>query len=162
MQNKSSDRFEEVNKPITQENFFLTGETSSFEGYQFVVTEPTRRLNDYDYNLLQEDAYKDIADDLFKIEYKISKIETELKKLDVQIQNAKEINDKVLINDFIIRQSVLKADLQSLLASYNEKSLSAKITESLLGVLGIKSKTVLRSKLSLAVVTTPSGLFKRM
>lgn len=140
MKNKSSDRFEGGTNPITQENFFLTGETSSFDNYQLGISEPNRRLNDYDFNLLQEDAYKDISDDLFKIEYKISKTENELKGLEIQIQNAKEINDATTLKNLIIRQSVLNAELQSLLASYNQKSLSAKIADSLLGIFGIKFK----------------------
>ena len=41
-------------------------------------TEPVRRLNDYDYNILREDAYKDVSDELFKLEYKISRLEEEL------------------------------------------------------------------------------------
>ena len=50
-------------------------------------------LNDYDGNILQESSYKEVQDDVFKLEYKISKIETELKEINIQIQSANEIYD---------------------------------------------------------------------
>ena len=54
-------------------------------------SETARRLNDYDFNLLKEDAYKDVSDDIFKLEYKISRMEEDLKSTDAQLVSAQEI-----------------------------------------------------------------------
>ena len=44
-----------------EDNFFLQPEDiHSFAN----KTEPQRRLNDYDYNILKEDAYKDVTDEI--------------------------------------------------------------------------------------------------
>ena len=42
-----------------ENNFFVQQE--SFQTND-MPTEPVRRLNDYDYNILREDAYKDVSD----------------------------------------------------------------------------------------------------
>ena len=61
-----------------EDNFFLQPEDIPSFANQ---TEPQRRLNDYDYNILKEDAYKDVTDEIFKLEYKISNTEDELNDL---------------------------------------------------------------------------------
>ena len=65
-------------------NFFTNSESKIYDEDFTQNTsfyEPSRRLNDYDYNILKEDAYKEINDELFKLEYKISKIEEDLKHI---------------------------------------------------------------------------------
>lgn len=131
MHENNSDRFEITGKkPYEQEdnenNFFLS-ESVTKPNYQ-EITEPARRLNDYDFNLLKEDAYKDISDDLFKLEYKISRIEDEIKALDLQIQSAKDIQNYELAGELSGRQIIMKEDYEALVAIYKEKSLSARIT----------------------------------
>ena len=103
MDKRDVDKFESTKQNIFAEeigqkdNFFLNNNSKSFKN-NLLSSIPTRRLNDYDYNLLQEDAYKDINDELFKLEYKISKIEDELKVLETQIQTAIEIRGYTLCN----------------------------------------------------------------
>lgn len=136
MQNNQSDRFEQTKHSFfekekssaqyVEDNFFMA--ESSQNKISYFVNEQSRRLNDYDFNLLQEDAYKDIQDDLFKLEYKISKIEDEIKYLDGQIQAARDINDYDLIKELDSRKQQLTMDLQTLLVVYKEKSISAKIS----------------------------------
>ena len=77
MKNFNSDRFEiSSNNPKQQtefldsSNFFLSEDIPKINNKSF-NSEPSRRLNDYDFNLLKEDAYKDVSDDVFKLEYKI-------------------------------------------------------------------------------------------
>jgi hypothetical protein len=53
----------------TNDNFFLFDDSSNITIPKASLRESTRRLNDYDFNLLKEDAYKDVSDDLFKLEY---------------------------------------------------------------------------------------------
>lgn len=121
-------------KTNNESNFFLS-ESISKPSYQD-ITEPARRLNDYDFNLLREDAYKDVSDDLFKLEYKISKVEEEIQALDLQIQAAKDIQNYELAGELSGRQIIMKEDYEALVAMYKEKSISARLTN----VLGDKLK----------------------
>ena len=106
-------------------NFFLQPENIAMKQK---TSEPTRRLNDLDSNILREDAYKEVTDEVFKLEYKISKLEDDLKELDNQIQAAKDIHDFSLVENLYERKKQLKDDLAGLIEIYNDTSLSAKIS----------------------------------
>jgi len=108
---------------MKDDNFFL-GAGNDTTNY----SEPVRRLNDYDYNILREDAYKDVSNELFKLEYKISKLEEELKSLDMQIQSARDISDYDTVEVLAGRKRLLQDDLEGLVEIYNDKSLSARIS----------------------------------
>ena len=148
MQNNNSDRFDGIPKDFVQknnDNFFLMEEKTSFQLFERKPIESSRRLNDYDFNLLQEDAYKDVSDDLFKLEYKISKLETEILNLESQIQTAFDIHDDLLIDELINRKTVLEEEYESLIVMYNNKSLSAKITGSLSNIFGERVKSIIQN-----------------
>ena len=121
-----------------ENNFFVQQE--SFQAND-MPTEPVRRLNDYDYNILREDAYKDVSDELFKLEYKISRLEEELTGVDGQIQSARDISDYDTVEYLINRKKQLKEDLDGLVEIYNDKSLSAKISGSLFNIISPNIKS---------------------
>ena len=135
MQKNNSDIFEgKKTNPVENSNFFLSEEITPVKP---ALLENGRRLNDYDFNLLKEDAYKDVSDDLFKLEYKISKTEEEIRAIEAQIQAANDINDYNLAGDLTGRKILLEEDYRTLVEIYNEKSLSAKISD----IFGNKLKT---------------------
>lgn len=105
-------------------NFFLSDEGSFVKN----PVETTKRLNDYDYNLLKDGAYKDISNDVFKLEYKISKTEEEMRELRSQIQASAEIKDYETVGTLNGRLQILQEDYEALTAMYNDKSLSAKFS----------------------------------
>ncbi len=105
-------------------NFFLQPENISSHH----SGELSRRLNDYDYNILKEEAYKDVKDEVFKLEYKMAKIENEIKQLDARIQASKDIHDFNKVELLCTARKRLQEELQDLLDIYNDTSLSAKIT----------------------------------
>lgn len=113
---------------VSDSNFFQNS-------HQGMTIEPTRRLNDYDCNILKEDAYKEVSDELFKLEYKISRIEEDLKQIDSQIQSARDISDYDTVEYYVNRKRVLQEDLKNLTEIYNEKSLSTKISGGLFGII---------------------------
>lgn len=153
MENKNSDIFEitSSNKPVNNQdnNFFLNEKVVISPE----ISEPIRRLNDYDFNLLKEDAYKDVSDDLFKLEYKISKIEDEIKNIDLELQAAEDIQNNELIGELNYRKRILLEDLEALTVIYNDKSLSAKISGSISGMFGDKLKNINNMKTKLADVS---------
>lgn len=112
-----------------ENNFFVQAEHSPQKGYSY--SESLKHLNDFDSNILGEDAYKDVNDEIFKLEYKISKIEEELSEINKQIQTSNEIYDYYSVEKLSARKSQLEKDLKILTNIYNEASISAKITGSL-------------------------------
>ena len=120
-----------------EDNFFLQPEDIHSFAKQ---TEPQRRLNDYDYNILKEDAYKDVTDEIFKLEYKISKTEEELKDIDNQIRMAKDVRDFNKVEQLLNRKKQLQEDLEELIEIYNGTSLSAKISGGITNLLSPKVK----------------------
>lgn len=143
MQKNEKDTFEVKHSQLSNTNFFLSDENSVELFDNQNITEPSRRLNDYDFNLLKEDAYKDVSDDLFKLEYKISRIEEEIKSVDSQFELAMEIQDYNLTEELNERKKILQEDLESLVAIYNDKSLSARISDKILNLFGDKVKKLL-------------------
>ena len=107
-----------------ENNFFLQPEDVAAKN----ITTTQRHLNDYDFNLLKEDAYKDISDDAFKLEYQIAKTEEEIIDLDKQIQAAKDIRDFELAESLFEKRKGLSENIKTLNAMYNQASLSAKIS----------------------------------
>lgn len=141
MQNNSKDIFEttsktSVQKKVDNSNFFLSDDGLIFDSIKKTTSERAKRLNDYDFNLLKEDAYKDVSDDLFKLEYKIARTADEIKSYEAQIQAAIDINDLDLINELQTRYEHAKEDYESLVAIYNDKSISARVSDGILSLFG--------------------------
>ena len=116
---------------VDDNNFFINPESSVVPH----STEPIRHINDYDFNILKEDAYKDVQDELFKLEYKIAHVEEEIANLNNKIQVAKDIHDFITAEALMKEKSVLEEDLKALAEIYNDKSLSAKISSGLINKL---------------------------
>ena len=125
MQGDTFIRNQTNNTPQTDDNFFLQ---SDYYAINNNSRTPNRHLNDYDSNILKEDAYKDISDDIFKLEYQISKYEEGIKSLDMQIQAARDIHDFELAESLFEKRKELASELQTLSAMYKKASLSAKIS----------------------------------
>ena len=120
-----------------ENNFFVKQEALQANEIQ---AEPARRLNDYDYNILSEEAYKDLSDELFKLEYKISRLEEELSGIDGQIQSARDISDYDTVEYLLNRKKQLKTELEESVQIYNDKGLSAKISGGIFNILSPKIK----------------------
>ena len=144
MEEKNKDTFEiSQNKSLKERenlffnNFFMNENSTNI----FIKKNNTssRSINDYDLNLLQEDAYKDVSDEVFKLEYKIHKIEQELKEICSQLQAAIDINDYELIKKLSLRKSFLEDSHKNLIVLYNEKSLSTRISDGISNILGFNT-----------------------
>lgn len=126
------------NLPKTEDdgNFFLQADNHM---RRIAQTEPVKHINDFDSDILQEGAYKNVNDEIFKLEYRISKTEEELKSINKQIQTANEIYDYYLANTLNSRRLQLEEDLKELTEIYRETSLSAKISGGLTSKVNIKT-----------------------
>ncbi len=130
MANNDIDRFE-LTKNVSDmaAGRVLNNEEENPFSSHTVYSDGVRRLNDYDFNILKDGAYKDINDDVFKLEYKISKTEEEINALKSQISAAYEINDLYKVEELNNKLLYLNDEYKNLLAIYNEKTLSAKIAD---------------------------------
>lgn len=150
MENK--DIFEQsVKNKFTEEatlsnNFFINNERS-----QKMLISTSRHLNGYDSTLLEEDAYRNVADDLLKLEYKIGKIEKNIGIIDKKLEITKNINDSIEINNLQEEKNKLLKDYEYYSGLYKEKSLSSKISINLTSMLKRKKKPVL-SKIKNTVI----------
>ena len=139
-------------------NFFLQPEDISGTTH-----EHSRRLNDYDYNILKDGAYKEVNDEILKLEYKISKIEDEIKSLTSQMQAAKDIRDFVTAEKIFCRIKLLQEQLKELKEIYKETSLSAKISGGVTGIFSEFIKKIgVNKTLSLLYETLVSKMPKRL
>lgn len=127
------DRFISTTKNVFTEfqsgddnNFFMQADVAHI--HKKIQTEPSKHINDYDSNILQEGAYKEVSDEIFKLEYKIAKTEEELNEINKQIQTANEIYDYYLADTLNTRRLHLENDLRLLTDAYREAGLSAKIS----------------------------------
>lgn len=152
MEEKNQDTFEiskdnslKKTNDVLFKNFFMN-ENSTKNFFYNEKKVSSRSLNDYDLNLLEEDAYKDVSDEVFKLEYKIHKIEQELKGINSQLQAAIDINDYELIKKLSLRKSFLEDNYKNLLVLYNEKSLSARISEGISNFLGFNLNNRIKLK----------------
>ena len=88
--------------------------------------------------------YKDVSDELLKLEYRISKLESEYQNIDNQIQSARDISDYDTVEYLINRKKQIYEDLVSLAQIYNEKSLSSKISGGIFNILSPKIQNELK------------------
>lgn len=131
MNENNSDIFEASDKTASRkktDNFFLDEKFDDLNSSSQGSSNTLRHLNDYDSNILKDGAYKDISDDTFKLEYKITRTEEEIKSLEARLNAAKEIHDYSKAQDLQAKLFMLKNDYKNLLSQYNEKTLAAKIT----------------------------------
>ena len=101
-------------------NFFLN--QNSVKTVKNNASEPIRHLNDYDFNILKEGAYKDVSDEILKLEYKMSRVEKDLNNI------SEEIHDFNLADNLYTRKIQLEEEYKILSEQYKQASLSAKIS----------------------------------
>lgn len=127
MKDKDSDIFEFTKNNSASNVLNIAEDDNPFMHFQ-AKQDSYRRINDYDFNILKDGAYRDISDDAFKLECQISKTEEEIKKIEAKINAAKEIQDAVSVNELQNKLYSLNEEYATLMALYNNKTLSAKIT----------------------------------
>ena len=147
----------------TDNNFFINEENLNTSSFRQSVS--AKRLNDYDYNILKDEAYKDISDDIFKLEYKISQMEEDLKTLDIQIKTAQEINDFVTIQKLTEKKNILIYDLSKIKNDYHDKSVSTKLSSGISDVISnnnlgnlFKIKPILNKFINFTLSKIPTKL----
>lgn len=82
------------------------------------------RLNDYDLNIMEEYAYKDLKDEVLKLECNITALENKLEKLNLEISSLEGLNQGVYLSDLKFKRDLIKTELANLQKKYENMSFS--------------------------------------
>ena len=96
------------------------------------------RLNALDSTLLENEAYQNMDNEVFKKEYKISRIEESIKAIDDEIERAKAIEDFQKADILIMRKHNLQAQLKELNQDYGSSDLTTKLSGNLTSMMSKK------------------------
>lgn len=108
------------------ENFFASGKKSLLKDSK--QESSGIRINDFDSNILENNAYQVIGDDVFKLEHKIQMLEQTLLKVNNEIEALKSLGAQIQISDLIDRKKKIETALIELNDKYIQLGLSAKIS----------------------------------
>lgn len=111
----------------SDENFFISNSNSQKDNEQQKQTF-TPRINDYDSNILENNAYQLVSDEMFKIEHKIGILENILSKLDSEIEALQSVGAFVQIAELEERKQKIERELAELNKKYSELGLSSRIS----------------------------------
>ena len=110
---------------------------------EYQVDNPSHtRLNALDSTLLEAEAYQNIDDENFKVEYKIGRLENAIKSIDKEIANAKAINDLQKVDVLMMRKHSLQAELKVLNEYYGESDVTTKLSGELTSMLTFKPSII--------------------
>jgi hypothetical protein len=133
-------------KKIKSDNFFFTSLTrrsdeNFFESLSDKQNKSVKatRLNDYDHKLIENMAYQDISDEMFKIENKIDYLENALIKINNEIDILQSSGSSIQIFDLIERKMKIEKELKKLTAKYSELGLSSKISTQVISIVNFTS-----------------------
>lgn len=87
-----------------------------------------QRLNDYDSNILESNAYQTIPDEMFKLEHKIGLLEESLTKIDNEIRTLESFGYGIQVFELKNRRTKIEEELKELNEKYSGLSLSSKIS----------------------------------
>ena len=113
--------------PITEQS--LEEQTRAlFETEQNNANHAHSRLNDLDANILENEAYQNLDDEVFKTEYRINKLETQIKAINQEIENAKNIGDFQKADELIMRRRNMETQLKKLNEKYGKSNFATKLS----------------------------------
>lgn len=122
----------------SDENFFISNSNSkqdnSKQNQSF-----SPRINDYDSNILENNAYQLLSDEMFKIEHKISNLENTLSKICNEQEALQTLGAYMQVEELEERKQKIKIELAELNKKYSELGLSAKISGQIANVVNLSS-----------------------
>ena len=132
-------------------HWFLTPQSISISN---LVTNP-RRLNDFDVNILEENAYMNVEDESLKLEYKIEDKENVLKDLNEKITIADKVGNQQDLFSLRIKKQRIEGELRDLYKEYASKDLPSKISD------GINNIAQTANKRKMPVINAIKKFIKR-
>lgn len=128
------------NSHVNTESKEVTNESVKFQSEP--TSSPINRLNALDSKILEDNAYNDIKDEAFKVEYKIDKLENELRMIDKQIFAAQSLGDHQKIDILNIKKHSIQNQLKHLNSSYQGADVSRKLSSNLTSLMTPKKSGI--------------------
>lgn len=119
-------------------NFFATNTFG--QSFQQENNASGSRMNDFDSNILENNAYQAISDEMFKLEHKMGMLETSLSKLTNEIEALESLGYDIQVYDLKDRKLKLERELAELNKKYSELGLGAKISGQIASAMNLTSK----------------------
>lgn len=123
--NKASNIFVTSSANCSEENFFISNSNKDNEQQKQTFIP---RINDYDSNILEDNAYQLISDEMFKIEHKIGVLENNLLKINNETDALRTLGAYLQVAELEERKQKIERELVELNKKYSELGLSSKIS----------------------------------
>lgn len=121
-----------------QENFFESAPEIKWPSFSFVKQKPAIRMNDFDSNILENNAYQTLPDEMLKMEHKMGLLEQNLKKIETEIETLESLGYDIKLYGLKERKYKIEQELAELNEKYSNLSLSAKISGQIASVINHK------------------------
>ncbi len=89
------------------------------------------KLNDYDFNILNENSFNEIDDESLKLKMLISEKEHALKNLEIKIKGVEIIGKLHDVLELKIKAKNLEKEMELLKKQYSDRKLSSKISDTI-------------------------------
>lgn len=109
----------------SDENFFVSNAQKVDEQQKQTFN---NKINDYDSNILENNAYQLVSDEMFKIEHKIGILENSLLKINNEIEALQTLGAYMQVLELEERKQKIERELDELNKKYSELGLSSKIS----------------------------------
>lgn len=119
-------------------NFFV--ENSQHEEPEQQNTTLGLRINDYDSSILENNAYQLLSDDMFKLEHKMSMLESTLAKINSEITALQSLGAAIQISELIERKEKIERELVELNKMYSELGISTMISGQIASAVNFTAK----------------------
>jgi len=120
-------------------NFFSSNPDSGKEKERQERSPSGLRMNDYDSNILENNAYQLIEDDMFRLEHKIGILESTLSKINTEIDALENLNYDIQVPALKERRRKLERELEDSKNKYSQMGISAKISGGLVSAVSFTS-----------------------
>lgn len=110
------------------DNFFANSNSEQNNFEQNHQGPSAGRINDLDSNILENNAYQTLPDELFKLEHKINNLEEMLAKLNNEIETLEGLGYDIQIYDLKSRKMKLEEELAELNSKYTSFGIGSKIS----------------------------------
>ncbi len=127
--------------PKSNDNFFAQNSDSNKNDSKQKSPTQGSRINDLDSNILENNAYQTISDEMFKIEHKIGLLEATLAKLTNEIEALQSLGYTMQISELVERKEKIEQELADLNKKYSDLGLSAKISGQIASAVNFTSKS---------------------
>lgn len=128
-------------QPRSGENFFASTSDSKRDNQQQKQQRSfSPRINDYDSNLIQNNAYQEMPDEIFRLEHKINTLEQLLVKINTEIETLGSLGYDIQIYNLKDKKQKIEQELIQLNEEYSKLGFSEKISGQIAAAVNVSNK----------------------